>query len=115
MCVESFFFLKAIGSKSLFVGVAVSFDLYPRVVTRTETEVLPTKIPNAQNGTATPEAHRPCNMPAAKQLQLTRLTVSVLLHVYILCEANLRSVRASLEKVCGGSVLTVLAQRQQRN
>jgi len=32
MCVESFFFLKAIGSKSLFVGVAVSFDLYPRVV-----------------------------------------------------------------------------------
>ena len=81
-----FLFLKAIGSKSLFVSVAVSFDLYPRVVTRirTETEVLPTKNSNAQNGTATPEAHRPCNMPAARLLQLTRLTVSVLyLHMYI--------------------------------
>ena len=40
--------------------------------------VLPTKIWNARNGTAAPEAHRPCDMPA-------RLAVSVLcLRVYIL-------------------------------
>lgn len=75
--------------------------------------VPPTKIQNAWNGTVIPEAHRACDVPA-RLLWLARRTVSTLcLRVYILCVAiTSHSACAELDKGCGGSALTVLAQRQ---